>query len=139
MVAKTEHSVTRIPVRVLLGGTDAAASAGVVEQIVEGWLVAPGLAVCTTIIDGRMIRGSYSLIHLPSGRSLADDLCAGHVDQAVRAAIATGIDWTDEPDQVLADPRIAAMRPGSTPWDRCGRLDMSCRIELYPPAGTQES
>lgn len=104
----------------------------IVERVVTGWPVAPGLAVNVTIDDdGQRLDGRYSLTHLPSGKAIAQRLCARHVDQAAVAAIATGVDWTDDVEQILADERTVPLRPGLAVWDWCG-YDIACRPEVYP-------
>ncbi|MGK5521330.1 hypothetical protein ACSNN9_18525 [Micromonospora sp. URMC 107] len=62
---------------------------------------------------------------------MAQRLCARHVDEAAAAAIATGIDWTDDAAQILADTRVIPLRPSDAPWAWCG-YDDSCRREAYP-------
>ncbi|MEV4826456.1 hypothetical protein [Micromonospora sp. NPDC049274] len=123
-------AVATIPVRIQT--TDTTASGPHVDHlIVAGWPIAPGLAVHITMQDGQRLDGRYNLAHLPSGLAIARMLCARHVDLAAVAAMATGIDWTDDAEQVIADERTAPLRPGYTTWDWCG-YDAFCRAEAYP-------
>ncbi|MFG1955403.1 hypothetical protein [Micromonospora sp. NPDC048830] len=133
MTTATTPSTTAmtVPVRIQMTDTDAADEPRVSQVIVTGWPVAPGLAVHVTIQDGQRLDGRYNLAHLPSGLAVAQQLCARHIDQAAVAAIATGIDWTDDAEQILTDPRTAPLRPGTTAWDWCG-YDAFCRAEAYP-------
>ncbi|MEU6077586.1 hypothetical protein [Micromonospora sp. NPDC047074] len=122
---------TTTAVRLYVSDNDAE-SPRTVERVVTGWPVAPGLAVNVTLDDdGQRLDGRYSLTHLPSGKAIAQKVCARHVDQAAVAAIATGVDWTDDADQILADERTTPLRPGLAVWDWCG-YDDACRPETYP-------
>ncbi|MFY1599528.1 hypothetical protein [Micromonospora sp. WMMD737] len=104
----------------------------IVERVVTGWPVAPGLAITVTVDeDGQRLDGRYSLTHLPSGKAVAQKLCARHVDQAATTAIATGIDWTNDAEQIVDDERTTPLRPGLTDWNWCGSDD-TCRPEAYP-------
>ncbi|MEU7935217.1 hypothetical protein [Micromonospora echinofusca] len=128
---RTTTAPVTIPVRLEVSDTDAADQTRVSQMIVTGWPVAPGLAVHVTVDDGQRLDGRYSLVHLPSGLALAQRLCARHVDEAAAAAIATGIDWSDDAAQILADTRVTPLRPSDAPWTWCG-YDDSCRREAYP-------
>ncbi|MEH1016364.1 hypothetical protein V6U90_25070 [Micromonospora sp. CPCC 206060] len=131
-ITTTTTAPVTIPVRIKLLDTDAADQPRVSEMVVTGWPVAPGLAVHVTVDDGgQRLDGRYSLVHLASGLTITQRLCARHVDRAAAAAIATGIDWTEDSPQVLADPRVNALRPGSVAWDWCGYDDF-CRPQTYP-------
>ncbi|MEU9510776.1 hypothetical protein AB0D32_31370 [Micromonospora sp. NPDC048170] len=122
---------TTTAVRLYVSDNDAEAPR-LVERVVTGWPVAPGLAVNVTLDDdGQRLDGRYSLTHLPSGKALAQKLCARHVDQAAATAIGTGIDWTEPAEQIVADERTTPLRPGLTDWNWCGSDD-SCRPETYP-------
>ncbi|MFG1804628.1 hypothetical protein ACGFI4_31240 [Micromonospora carbonacea] len=132
MTTSTSTVAPMIPVRLHLSDTDAVDEPRVSQVIVTGWPVAPGLAINVTLDDdGLRLDGRYSLTHLPSGQAIAQRLCARHADQAAVAAIATGIDWTDDAEQILADERTAPLRPGMAVWDWCG-YDAFCRAEAYP-------
>jgi hypothetical protein len=127
----TKATVPTIPVRLYLSDPDAE-QPHVIERIVTGWPVAPGLAINVTIgDDGLRLDGRYSLTHLPSGLAIARWLCARHVDQAAVAAIATSVDWTADADQIVDDERTVPLRPGVAAWDWCG-YDRFCRAEAYP-------
>ncbi|MFI5837732.1 hypothetical protein ACIA5A_29045 [Micromonospora sp. NPDC051300] len=119
-----------IPVRLYLSDTDPE-DPRVEQRIVTGWPVAPGLAINVTHEYGQRLDGRYSLTHLPSGQALARRLCARHVDQAAVAAIATGVDWSADVEQVIADERTRPLHPGRADWDWCG-YDEFCRAEAYP-------
>ncbi|MEU4778248.1 hypothetical protein [Micromonospora sp. NPDC023633] len=131
MTTTTTAAPTTTPVRLYLSDNDPEAPR-IVARVVTGWPVAPGLAVNVTVDDdGQRLDGRYSLTHLPSGQAIAQKLCARHVDQAAVAAIATGVDWTDDAEQIVADERTVSLRPGLAVWDWCG-YDDACRPEAYP-------
>ncbi|MFI7074933.1 hypothetical protein [Micromonospora sediminicola] len=128
---RTTSSTPTVPVRLYLSDNDPE-DPRIVAQVVTGWPVAPGLAVNVTLDDhGQRLDGRYSLTHLPSGRSVARRLCARHVDQAAVAAIATGVDWTEPAEQIIADERTRPLHPGMADWDWCG-YDHFCQPESYP-------
>lgn len=124
------HVAPTIPVQLQLSDNDPE-HPRTEQRVVTGWPVAPGLAIHVTLDDGQRLDGRYSLTHLPSGQAVARRLCARHVDQAAVAAIATGVDWTEPADQIIADERTVPLRPGMADWDWCGH-DIACRPEAYP-------
>ncbi|MEV4212657.1 hypothetical protein [Micromonospora sp. NPDC049662] len=124
-------TLEQIPVRLVRSDTDAADEPRTCEFIVAGWLVAPGLAVHRSWDHGAPTDGRYSLTHLASASHLVSDLCARHIDQAVAAAIATGIDWTLDREEIVDDPHRARLLAGVDAGDWCGQ-DESCRAEPYP-------
>ncbi|SBT69291.1 hypothetical protein GA0070622_6415 [Micromonospora sediminicola] len=127
----TKATVSTVPVRLYVSDNDPE-DPYIRSVVVTGWPVAPGLAINVTLDDnGQRLDGRYSLTHLPSGQALARRLCARHVDQAAVAAIATGVDWTADAEQIVADERTRPLRPGMAIWDWCG-YDHFCRAEAYP-------
>ena len=71
------------------------------QRTVQGRMVAPGLAITP---DKPRERGGlrYALTHVPSGLAARLDLCGVHVQDMVKLAVDSGIDWTLGLDEVTA-------------------------------------
>lgn len=77
-----------------------------------GMLAAPGLAVHRprSHRSDRPDVTRYELTHLPSGLTVAGPACATHIDRAVTAAVASGVDWTVDADVLRQTPALAEIR-----------------------------
>lgn len=126
----TMTTLDRVSVRLTMRDRDEHDELYEYDLIVPGWLVAPGLAITDYHGIARPWPGQYSLTHLASGLCIAS-ICGQHVDRAVRAAIATGIDWTGDRDQVLARRGELPPPTGDT-WTWCPGSRPGCRRRRWP-------
>lgn len=69
---------------------------------VQGIVIAPGLAITPHLDNGGKKPNRYRLTHMPSGLAAGTNHCGVHVQQAAKAAIDAGIDWTVDKDAVVA-------------------------------------